>query len=156
MKFFKIASVTLPVILLVGASGTGVSLAGSDKPVIKLFKSPTCGCCTKWGDKAKAAGYKIEIIHTENMDAVKKMASVPERLQACHTASVGGYIVEGHVPIEMVDQILKDRPKVKGISVPGMPTGSPGMEYGNEREAFNVISFGGKEPEKVYRAYPAK
>ncbi len=153
MKLKNKASLAIAVMMLSAVAGMNVSMAASDKPVIKMFKSPTCGCCAKWGDRAKAAGYKVEIINTENMDAVKKLATVPDYLQACHTASVGGYIVEGHVPMEMVDQLLETRPKVKGIAVPGMPTGSPGMEYGNEREAFKVISFGGGSAEKVYKIY---
>jgi len=133
-----------------------ISLASSDLPVIKLFKSPTCGCCAKWAERATEAGFKVNVTNTDDMAKVKKLASVPDRLQACHTASVDGYIIEGHVPLQDVMRLLKTRPDIKGIAVPGMPAGSPGMEYGNQRQAFKVITFGGTEPGKVFQSYPAQ
>jgi len=156
MKILKTISLTIPAMVISGALSLQVSLADSDLPVINLFKSPTCGCCAKWADRATEAGFTVKITDTDDMSRVKKMASVPDRLQACHTASVGGYIVEGHVPLDDVKKLLKTRPKIKGIAVPGMPAGSPGMEYGNERQAFKVVTFGGTGPETVFQNYPAQ
>jgi len=132
------------------------TLADSDNHVMTVFKSPTCGCCGNWVERIRAAGFKVNVTNTDNLDAVKKMASIPSHLQSCHTAKIDGYIVEGHVPVDVIRKLLKERPEIRGISVPGMPTGSPGMEYGDEREAFDVVTFGGKVPGKIYRSYPAK
>ncbi len=110
----------------------------------------------KWAERATEAGFTVKVTDTDDMASVKKMASVPDRLQACHTASVGGYIVEGHVPLADVKKLLKTKPEIRGIAVPGMPAGSPGMEYGSERQAFKVVTFGGTGPETVFQSYPAQ
>ena len=147
----------LPVaLMLAGVLNLPAARAGNDMPVMKVFKSPSCGCCKKWVEQIEKAGFKVEVVNTEAMDTVKKMASVPEKLQACHTASIDGYVVEGHVPPESIKTLLKTRPPARGIAVPGMPTGSPGMEYGQEREAFNVVLFGGAGPDRILRRYPAR
>jgi len=146
----------LAAVLLLGGAGMLPARASGDLPVIKVFKSPSCGCCAKWIDRAKAAGFTVDVTNTDDLDVVKKQAGVPGRLQACHTALVDGYVVEGHVPLGAVKRLLKLRPKARGISVPGMPAGSPGMEYGNEREPFNVVLFGGSGSEKIFQSYPAK
>jgi len=156
MKMFKKIYLSIPVMVISGVMSMQASFAQSDLPVIDLFKSPTCGCCAKWAERATEAGFIVNITNTDEMEAVKKDASVPDRLQACHTASVGGYIVEGHVPLKDVMRLLETRPKIKGIAVPGMPAGAPGMEYGNERQAFNVVTFGGAEPERIFQSYSAK
>jgi hypothetical protein len=147
----------LPVALMLAGSMTPpAARASSETPVMKVFKSPSCGCCKKWVERVEKAGFKVEVVNTEAMDTVKKMASVPENLQACHTASIDGYVVEGHVPPESIRTMLKTRPRARGIAVPGMPTGSPGMEYGNEREAFNVVLFGSDGPDRILKRYPAR
>ncbi len=156
MKFWKVMGLGIAVVLLSGAAGMQSLRASGDAPVIKVFKSPSCGCCGKWVDQAKAAGFKVEITNTENMEVVKKQAGVPEHLQSCHTASVDGYVIEGHVPFKDIRRMLKMRPKARGLSVPGMVTGSPGMEYGNEREPFNVVLFDASGSEKIFQSYPAK
>lgn len=99
-------------------------------PAITTYKSPTCGCCTGWVDHAKAAGFTVKVIDTDDLASVKREMGVPGPLHSCHTAVVGGYIVEGHVPATDVKRLLAQKPKVRGIAVPGMPIGSPGMEQG--------------------------
>jgi len=154
MKIWETISLSISAMVLTGALSMQVSLADSDLPVINLFKSPTCGCCAKWAERATEAGFTVKITDTKDLSRVKKLASVPVRLHACHTASVGGYIVEGHVPLGDVKKLLQTQPKIRGIAVPGMPAGSPGMEYGNERQAFKVVTFGGTGPETVFQSYP--
>ncbi len=156
MKFIKIFGLAAAAMMLSGTMSLHPARAASDAPLIKVFKSPSCGCCTKWVDQAKAAGFRIEAINTENMDMIKKQAAVPEHLQSCHTAMIDGYVIEGHVPFSDIRRMLKTRPKARGLSVPGMVTGSPGMEYENEREPYNVILFSANGSEKIFKSYPAR
>lgn len=115
--------------------------AAAAGPEMLVFKTSTCGCCGKWAEHMKAAGFDVNVTNVPETGTYRKKYGVPERLASCHTAYVGGYAVEGHVPAENVQRLLKEKPKVKGISVPGMPVGSPGMEAGTERQAYSVVSF---------------
>ncbi len=108
---------------------------------IVVYKSPHCGCCTKWVDYLKGRGYRVEAINTQDVYAWKKKYAVPEKIAACHTAVIDGYVVEGHVTDRDIKRLLLTRPNIKGIAVPGMPVGTPGMEKGDIREAYDVISF---------------
>ncbi len=108
---------------------------------IVVYKSPHCGCCTKWVRYLEGKGYRVEAINTQDVYAWKKKYAVPEKLAACHTAVIDGYVVEGHVTDRDIKRLLLTRPNIKGIAVPGMPVGTPGMENGNAREAYDVISF---------------
>ncbi|MBB5723366.1 hypothetical protein FHS72_003011 [Loktanella ponticola] len=109
-----------------------------------VTKSPTCGCCTAWVALAREAGYEVETTDTRDYVGPKQEAGVPGELWACHTATIDGYIVEGHVPFAALAKLLEERPDIAGIAVPGMPGGSPGM--GNDPSArYDVIAFGGKE-----------
>lgn len=110
--------------------------------VVQVYKSPTCGCCSKWVDHLRASKFTVRTTDTEDMDAVKARYKVPAALQSCHTAIVGGYVIEGHVPASDVQRLLKEKPAIVGIAVPGMPTGSPGMEVpGQKADAYDVIAF---------------
>jgi len=93
-----------------------------------VYKSATCGCCNSWIKHMEANGFKVKAQNVMDLDAVKRRNGVTPNLAACHTAIINGYVVEGHVPASDVKRMLKERPKVKGIAVPGMPHGSPGME----------------------------
>jgi len=106
-----------------------------------VYRSPTCGCCGKWIDHMKKQGFVIKDIQREDMDTLKRELGVPEELQSCHTARVGDYVVEGHVPAADVKKLLTDKPKAIGLAVPGMVTGSPGMEMGGRKDPFEVIVF---------------
>lgn len=105
-----------------------------------VYKSPWCGCCKKWIAHIRAKGYSVHVKNMENLDMIKKMAGVPDRLRSCHTAMVNGYAIEGHVPAKDVARLLAERPKAKGLAVPGMPAGSPGMEQGAP-ERYDVLLF---------------
>jgi len=108
---------------------------------IVVYKKPECGCCKKWINYLKDHGYKVTSIDTRNVYAEKERLGVPEKLAACHTAVIDGYVVEGHVTNRDIVRLLLFRPDVKGIAVPGMPVGTPGMERGNSRESYKVMSF---------------
>lgn len=107
---------------------------------VVVYKSPTCGCCSKWVRHMKENGFKVEEHNNPNMWPVKKQLGVPAKLQSCHTAVVGGYVIEGHVPADVVARMLKEKPAIKGLAVPGMPMGSPGME-GPRKDQYNVVTF---------------
>jgi len=115
--------------------------AGSALPSVTVYKSPTCGCCGKWVDHLRAHGFEVTARDVADVDAYKHKYGVPPNLASCHTALVQGYVIEGHVPADVVHRLLAERPKVSGLSVPGMPIGSPGMEQGNRRDPYDVIAF---------------
>ncbi len=108
-----------------------------------VYRDPSCGCCKAWADIARQAGYQATLIDRSDMPAIKRRAGVPDALVSCHTAIVGGYAIEGHVPMEDVARLLKERPSgIKGIAVAGMPRGSPGMEMPDgSKDLFQVIAF---------------
>ena len=97
-------------------------------PAMVVHKSPTCGCCAAWVDHVRKAGFTVEVRDEQDLNAVKERLEVPVGKGSCHTAEIGGYFIEGHVPADDVKRLLADRPHVKGLALPGMPIGSPGME----------------------------
>ena len=97
------------------------------KDVVEVYKSPYCGCCTHWVEYMKRNGFEVKVTDVDNVDAARKQLGMPQKYGACHTAKVGGYLVEGHVPAEDVRKLLAQKPKALGIAVPAMPPGSPGM-----------------------------
>ena len=122
-------------------------------PKLVVSKDPTCGCCTGWADHMRAAGFPVEVIETSEINRVKVRLGVPQDLASCHTAEVGGYVLEGHVPAEAVKRLLAEKPPAKGLAVPGMPMGSPGMEMADMApETFEVILFG-PEGRRTYARY---
>ena len=108
---------------------------------IVVYKNPECGCCTKWVKYLQDNNYNVTIEHTRDVLAVKERLGVPEKLAACHTAVIDGYVVEGHITHRDIKRLLLFRPDIKGIAVPGMPVGTPGMESGSTVQPYNVISF---------------
>ena len=118
----------------------------SDSPVkdILVYKNPECGCCTRWVSYLEDKGYNVTIEHTRDVYAVKKRLGVPERLAACHTAVIDGYVIEGHLTHRDIKRLLLFRPDITGIAVPGMPIGTPGMERGNSKQPYDVMSFDDK------------
>jgi hypothetical protein len=118
--------------------------AGAQKsPVtVEVFKTPTCGCCAKWVDQVRQSGFATKAVDLPQADvtAVKMKHNVPRALHTCHTALVAGYVIEGHVPVADIQRLLKQRPAVSGLAVPGMPIGSPGME-GPHPQPYDVLTF---------------
>jgi hypothetical protein len=110
-------------------------------PALNAYRSASCGCCKAWLDHVKAAGFPVVDHVVADIETVKVRHGVPGELASCHTATVAGYVIEGHVPAVAIQRLLKERPAVDGIAVPGMPLGSPGMESGRLREAYTVVAF---------------
>ena len=126
-------------VLLVPAGG---AMAASPLPkatLIKVVRSPDCGCCGAWIDHLRESGFTVEETLSDDVDAFKDENAVPQPLRSCHTALVEGYVIEGHVPAESIQRLLAERPQAIGLAVPGMPIGSPGMEMGDQTEPFEVI-----------------
>lgn len=121
-----------------------------------VYRSPTCGCCKKWVEHIKAHGFTVRDIVRDDMDAVKRELSIPGELQSCHTAVIAGYRIEGHVPAAEIRKLLQAKPPFLGLSVPGMPVGTPGMEMGGRKDAFTVVGFGPGSEVRVVREYPAE
>lgn len=107
---------------------------------IKVYQSKTCGCCHKWVEHLKANGLKVTSQLMDDVTPVKMKLGIPDHLTSCHTAVVDGYLIEGHVPAVAIKKLLSEKPKVVGLSVPGMPMGSPGME-GPYKDAYNVVAW---------------
>jgi len=110
---------------------------------ITVYKSPTCGCCANWVDRVKRSGFDVEAhdVGEDMLNQMKTTAGVPVALRSCHVALAGGYAFEGHVPPDLVKNVLTEKPKVLGLAVPGMPAGSPGMEMGDRKEPYDVMAF---------------
>lgn len=132
----------LALVSLVGAVAIILSQRDASlKTEIVVYKSPTCGCCTKWEEHLRQAGFEVVSHKVDNINGVKAQQGVPDSLWSCHTAVVNGYVVEGHVPASSIKKLLKEKPaNVAGLSVPGMPIGSPGME-GPNPENYDVLTF---------------
>lgn len=107
---------------------------------ITVYKSPTCGCCTKWIEHLEASGMTVVAVNKPDMTPTKRENGVPVELESCHTARVGDYVIEGHVPAADIARLLREKPEVVGLAVPGMPMGSPGME-GPVKDAYSVLAF---------------
>ena len=136
-------------VFLAAIMGGSPSLA-ADLPEVTVYKTPTCGCCGKWVEHLEANGFPVKTHVLNDLSAVKGRNGVPYQLASCHTAEVEGYAVEGHVPADVIMRLLKEKPAVAGIGVPGMPIGSPGMEYGDQKEPYKVWSFDADGELKVY------
>ena len=110
-------------------------------PAVLVHKDPNCGCCAGWVQHLRDNGFSVEVDETENLTPIRRQLGVPDALAACHTAEVAGYVVEGHVPAAAIQRLLQERPDAKGLAVPGMPVGSPGMERGRTQR-YAAILFG--------------
>lgn len=108
-------------------------------PHVVVYKSPTCGCCKMWVEHIRAGGFRVEVTSTQDMSAIKAQAGVPVGKGSCHTAKVGDYYLEGHVPADDVKRLLFEKPDARGLIVPGMVPGSPGMEQGSVHQAYDVL-----------------
>jgi hypothetical protein len=124
--------------------------AASPPPHMVVYKSPTCGCCTKWVEYMRSNGFTVEVHDQDDLTAIKRAAGVPDAAISCHTAQVGGYVIEGHVPVEAIRKLLAEKPAIAGLAVPGMVMGSPGMEQGNAHPAYDVMAIGRDGKLSVY------
>lgn len=125
-------------------------------PVIDVLKQASCGCCGGWVERMQEAGYTVNVrdVSGEELYAAKEASGFSDDLWACHTSTVAGYTVEGHVPAREIARLLEERPAALGIATPGMPTGSPGMDYGTARDAFNVVLVELDSSQQMFASYP--
>lgn len=126
--------------LIAATTVVAVTTRDVEAVAVTVYKSPTCGCCGNWVDHLEANGYEVTTVETEDLSPVKAEHGVRPEYASCHTALVEGYVIEGHVPADVIDRLLRERPDVAGLTVPGMPMGSPGME-GPRRDPYNVLTF---------------
>jgi hypothetical protein len=133
------------------------AMAQATMPVneVTVYKSPYCGCCGKWVQYMRGHGFDVTVHDMDDLSTIKTMAGVPAKLQSCHTAMIGGYVLEGHVPVDAVRRLLDSGAKVQGLAVPGMPVGSPGMEGGSP-EAYTVYSFADDDNAEPFMTFPAR
>ena len=142
----KFRTITFAAAVL-AVAGLGVAYAQikpvSARPSAVVYKTATCGCCSLWVEHLKANGFQVETkdVSATEVRAVSKAAGLSEEGTSCHTAKIGNYVVEGHVPASDIQKMLKEKPAIAGIAAPGMPMGSPGMEQGGAKDAYDVIAF---------------
>jgi hypothetical protein len=142
--------------LLVAAPIQAQQKPASTKPHMLVYKSPTCGCCTKWVEYMQANGFTAAVTNMPDVTPVKMTHKVPSQLASCHTTLINGYVIEGHVPVEDVRRLLKEKPaNVAGLAAPGMPAGSPGMDVPNS-PAYDVIAFDKSGGTRVYATHKPK
>jgi hypothetical protein len=123
-------------------------------PAVHVWKSPTCGCCTAWVDHMRKAGFVVNITEVDDTGPTRQRLGMPAKLGSCHTALVGGYVLEGHVPADDVKRLLRSKTAGLGLSVPGMPVGSPGMEMGPRLDPYDVLLVQRDGRTSVFSHYP--
>lgn len=142
---------------LAGASFLAPGLMAQTRPEVEVWKDPDCGCCKDWVSHLEANGFQVKV-HDSGNAAARVRLGVPEKLGSCHTALVGGYALEGHVPARDIHRLLKERTKAVGLAVPGMPVGSPGMDgpvYGGRKDPYDVLLMLADGNSRIYQSYPA-
>jgi hypothetical protein len=153
-------------VLCFGVYATAENTAKTDTPAstqvssgagkVMVHKNAGCGCCEHWVSHMQRYGFDVAAQNVENLNSIKERVGVPHGMGSCHTAEVGGYFIEGHVPAEEVKRLLTEKPKAKGLTVPGMPTGSPGMEHGDRIDPYEVHLVHEDGTTSVYAKYPKK
>lgn len=159
-------TLTLSILILAGGglascseeSATAQETAAAEHVVaaeklISVYKTPTCGCCNAWIDHLEQAGFEVDANDVPSTNPVASEAGVPSTLRSCHTAKIGGYVIEGHVPAADIKRLLDERPDIVGLTVPGMPVGSPGMEMGDRKDSYNVLAIGRDGSTSVFASY---
>lgn len=143
-----IRSKIIAAMLLSLAVALPAAAAAGERPAATLYKNPQCGCCESYADYLRDNGFEVAVKPTHDLSLIKRRHGVPEPLDGCHTMLVDGYVVEGHVPVGTLNKLLSERPDIKGISLPGMPQGSPGMS-GEKTAPFTIYELSAGQP-KVY------
>ena len=146
-----IVLVVLALLAVMGVAWSRYAAPAEAGPVVEVWKSPSCGCCGSWVEHMEAAGFRVRVHQTEDLMAAMGENGVPAALGSCHTARVGGYALEGHVPADLVKKLLAERPAgIRGLAVPGMVSGSPGMEGNGPAQPYQVLSFDRRGHTEVY------
>jgi hypothetical protein len=148
-RFFSMAVCAAALSVVTAAAPT---IPAPARPTITVYKDPNCGCCKNWIEHLIKHGYRVDAKDSPDMAEIKSTLGVPSDLKACHTAVVNGYIIEGHVPAADIDRLLATKPVIKGLAVPGMPMGSPGME-GATKQHYQVMAFDKAGKTKVFARY---
>ncbi|MEO8014971.1 MAG: DUF411 domain-containing protein [Polaromonas sp.] len=146
--------------VLAAGAGTafGLPVFAQARPLVEVWKDPSCGCCGDWVSHMQASGFQVQVHDTGNASARKRLG-VPDKMGSCHTAVVAGYALEGHVPAREVHRLLKERPRAVGLAVPGMPVGSPGMDgpaYNGRKDPYDVVLLLSSDKSRVYQSYPTQ
>ena len=126
----------------------------TNQPLVLVHKSASCGCCAVWVEHMQSHGFPVKVENVDDLGAIKEKVGVPYGKGSCHTAEVGGYFIEGHVPAADVQRLLAEKPKAKGLTVPGMPIGSPGMEQGDRVDPYEVLLVHEDGSTSVYATHP--
>jgi hypothetical protein len=141
-------------LLLVTSASALVGVAQAKSTAVEVFKSPSCGCCGGWVEHLRAAGFAVKVTDVDDTTAARKRLGMPDAFGSCHTASVEGYVLEGHVPARDVRRLLATKPAAIGLAVPGMPVGSPGMEVGPRQDPYQVLLIAPNGQSTVFARYP--
>jgi len=142
-KVFTVLSIVIASVFVFDhyAFAANKASGSAKKNEIIVYKNASCGCCTKWAEHMRENGFKVIEKPVDNLDEIKDSLGVPKDKRSCHTAVLGKYVFEGHIPAKSIKKFLKNGKNLKGLVVPGMPMGSPGMDYGSQKTHFTVISF---------------
>ncbi len=132
-------------LLLAFAAVISTTVAAGEKPAATLYKNPQCGCCEGYAEYLRANGYSVDVKPTHELTPMSRAAGIPDDFQGCHLTYIDNYVVSGHVPVETVNRLLSERPAIKGITLPGMPMGSPGMN-GVKQGPFTIYTIGSDQP----------
>lgn len=132
-----------------------MGVAATQREHIMVWKTPNCGCCKEWVAHLRKNGFEVVTNDVQDTAPERQKAGIPEKFASCHTATLAGYVLEGHVPAQEIRRLLREKPKALGLAVPGMPVGSPGMEMGSSRDAFDVLLVSSSGGSRVYQSYPA-
>lgn len=137
---------------------SGIASAGAAQTAMTVAKDPSCGCCTAWAEIMQTAGYAVTIENTsyDALEDLKASRGIPDAMAGCHTATIEGYTIEGHVPTADIDRLLAERPDAIGLAVPGMPMGSPGMGPETSRDSYDVILIAADGETEVFTSYSAR
>ncbi len=149
-----VAGISIAVVLVAGAFLllTDAFVKREAVASVTVYKSATCGCCAKWVDHMEDNGFDVEVLNRSDVTPYKQEFGVPPRLYSCHTAVVNDYVIEGHVPADDIKRLLTEKPRVKGLAVPGMPQGSPGMETGRV-DHYRVMTFDANQDTRTFSRY---
>ncbi|MGH8476159.1 MAG: DUF411 domain-containing protein [Methylococcales bacterium] len=157
MYFYRIT--ILPLMFAAGFNSVAESVwekaseYPSDPVEITVYRSPNCGCCAIWLEHIKAHNFVVTDVQTDDVESIKQKYGVSPELASCHTAVAGGYVIEGHVPANDIRKLLTEKPDLVGLTVPGMPQGTPGMEMSGQKQPFSVISFDKNGNQKKFTDY---
>ena len=152
-QYIKLLAVCFVVIVAVTLTTATSAAAASKSLKITVYRDPSCSCCGGWIDYLTHQGFQPKKVLTSEIYTLKHQFGVPNDLESCHTAVINGYVIEGHVPADEIKRLLTEKPDLAGIAVPGMPIGTPGMESGDVREPFTVVSFDKQGNTEVFKQY---